>query len=347
MPDFQITRGRMGSEPVVTVSAAGTSTRIVLALRGATLLSWQADGPAGPVQLTDGYRDADELLSQDGVRNGLLAPFPNRIAQGRYRFDGREYDLLPGRRDRLIYHGFIRTAPFELVEATTTAGGAVLRLRTHIAPGRHLGYPFALDVQATYTIGRNTVDIDIDAANTGSTPAPYGAGWHPYFRLSRTVDDLTLQIPADTVIRTDDALIPLPGDTARTPVDQLPLLDFRTPSQIGARVIDTCFTDLRLDDTGRAETVLADPTTGEQIRVWQNAGSMHVYTGDTLARNQRRSVALEPVESITDAFNRDELASQIHLEAGGKRQFGFGVSYHTSAQAHEQAPSHREPGDRP
>lgn len=329
MPEFQITPGRMGSEPVVTVSAADTSTRIVLALRGATLLSWQADGPAGPVHLTDGYRDGTELLTQDGVRNGLLAPFPNRIAQGRYRFEGRDHDLLPGRRDRLIYHGFVRTALFELVEATTTASGAILRLRTRITPDQHPGYPFALDVQATYTIGPNTIDIDIDAANTGSTPAPYAAGWHPYFRLSGTVDDLTLQIQADTVIRTDDALIPLTGDAARTPVDQAPLLDFRTPSQIGARVIDTCFTDLRFDDTGRAETVLGDPTTGEQIRVWQNAGSMHVYTGDTLARDQRRSIALEPVESITDAFNRDEIASKVRLEAGGRRQFSFGVSYHT------------------
>ena len=331
MPSFQITHGEMGSEPVVTVSAVGASTRIVLALRGAILLSWQTDGPAGPVQLIDGYRDANELLTQDGVRNGLLAPFPNRIAQGRYRFDGHDHDLLPGRRDRLIYHGLIRTAPFELVEATSTGGRAVLRFRTDIAPDQHPGYPFALDIHATYTIGPNTIDIDIDATNTGSTPAPYAAGWHPYFRLSGTVDNLTLQIPADTVIRTDDALIPLTGDTSHAPVDQFPFMDFRAPSQIGTRVIDTCFTDLRFNETGRAETVLSDPTTGEQIRVWQNAGSMHVYTGDTLTRDQRRSIALEPVESITDAFNRDELASKIRLEAGGRRQFSFGVSYHTPA----------------
>jgi hypothetical protein len=36
------------------------------------------------------------------------------------------------------------------------------------------------------------------------------------------------------------------------------------------------------------------------------------------------------VESITDAFNRSELASQIRLEAGRRRRFGFGVSYRTA-----------------
>lgn len=56
---------------------------------------------------------------------------------------------------------------------------------------------------------------------------------------------------------------------------------------------------------------------------------MHVYAGNTLARDQRRSIALEPVESITDAFNRDELTSKIRLEAGGRCHLSFGVSYHT------------------
>lgn len=338
MSDFQITHGRMGTEPIVTVSAPAGATRVVLALRGATLLSWQADGPAGPVQLTDGYRDADELLGQDGVRNGLLAPFPNRIASGRYRFADREHDLLPGRRDRLIYHGFVRTAPFELIASATTADEARLRLRTRITADRYPGYPFALDVHVTYTICRNTIDIDVDATNTGSTPAPYSTGWHPYFRLSGPMEDLILQIPADTVIRTDEALIPLAGDLARVPVDQLPSMDFRAPTRIGAHVIDTCFTDLRVDDSGRAHTILGDPSTGEQIRVWQQAGSMHVYTGDTLARDQRRSIALEPVESITDAFNRSELASEIGLEPSQHRRFSFGVSYHTPA------PSQAVPG---
>lgn len=330
MPDFRIAFDRMGSEPIAVVSSPDAAARVVLALRGATLVSWQAAGPTGPVQLTDGYQDADELLGQDGVRNGLLAPFPNRVADGRYRFDGRDHDLLPGRPDRLVYHGFIRTSAFEVVHARTGPTGARVCLRTRITPDQNPGYPFSLDVLVEYAVTGNSIDVDIRATNTGSTAAPYAAGWHPYFRLSPRIDDLTLQIPADTIIRTDDALIPLEGDEAHVPVDRLASTDFRAPVLIGPRVIDACYTGLRFDRAGRAETVLADPATGEQLRVWQRAGSMHIFTGDTLARDRRRSIALEPVESITDAFNRSELAAQIRLEAGRQRRFGFGVSYRSA-----------------
>lgn len=148
---FRIAEGRLGDEPTVTVSAPDGAVRVLLALRGATLLSWQVGrGAAGQLaepteqltepteptelteltELTDGYRDEAELLSQDGVRAGLLAPFPNRVADGRYHYGGRDHDLLPGHVvDRTVYHGFAREAPFRLVGATTTADSARLLLR--------------------------------------------------------------------------------------------------------------------------------------------------------------------------------------------------------------------------
>ncbi|MEU4610975.1 aldose 1-epimerase [Streptomyces umbrinus] len=358
---YEIAEGLLGEEPTVTVSAPDGRTRAVLALRGATLLSWQvARGTTGqrrertepaertelpeppepteapelaelaePTELTDGYRDETELLSQDGVRAGLLAPFPNRVADGRYHHDGRDHDLLPGRvGDRTIYHGFARETPFRLVGATMTADSARLRLRsTSIRPGRYPGYPFALDLDVEYTIGHRELAIEIRATNVGETTAPYASGWHPYFTLSRPIDDLVLQIPAHTLIRTDASLIPLPGKEALLPLDRCPDLDFRTPRKVGDAVIDACFADLAPGPDGRTETVLSDPTTGDELRIWQHGGYLHVFTGDTLARDRRASIALEPVETTTDAFNRPELATALSLEPGRQREFRFGVTY--------------------
>lgn len=45
--------------------------------------------------LVDGYRDLHELTSQNGVRNGILAPFTNRLTGGRFDFDGRVHELSP------------------------------------------------------------------------------------------------------------------------------------------------------------------------------------------------------------------------------------------------------------
>ncbi|MBK6014179.1 aldose 1-epimerase [Streptomyces sp. MBT53] len=328
---FRIAEGHLGDEPTVTVSAPDGAVRAVLALRGATLLSWQVGhGAAGQfTELTDGYRDEAELRSQDGVRAGLLAPFPNRVADGRYRHGGRDHDLLPGRvGDRTVYHGFAREAPFRLVAATMTPDSARLLLRgTSIRPGRHPGYPFALDLDVEYTIGRRELGVEIRATNVGETTAPYAAGWHPYFTLSRPIDDLVLRIPAHTLIRTDASLIPLRGKDALLPLDRCPDMDFRTPRRLGDAVIDACFADLAPGPGARAETVLSDPATGAELRVWQHGGYLHVFTGDTLARDRRGSIALEPVEVPTDAFNRPELATAVSLEPGRRREFRFGVAY--------------------
>ncbi|MGW3106758.1 aldose epimerase family protein [Streptomyces sp. NPDC001100] len=331
---FRIAEGSLGEEPTVSVSAPDGAVRAVLALRGATLLSWQVgNGAAGQptelTELTDGYRDEAELLSQDGVRAGLLAPFPNRVADGRYRYGGCDHDLLPGRvGERTVYHGFAREAPFRLVAATMTPDSARLLLRsTTIRPGRYPGYPFALDLDVEYTVGRHDLGIEIRATNVGETAAPYAAGWHPYFTLSRPIDELVLRIPAHTLIRTDDCLIPLRGKDALLSLDQRPDMDFRTPRRLGDAVIDACFADLTPGSGGRTETVLSDPATGDELRVWQYGGYLHVFTGDTLARDRRGSIALEPVEVPTDAFNRPELAAALSLQPGRRREFRFGVTY--------------------
>ncbi|MEV6545439.1 aldose 1-epimerase [Streptomyces sp. NPDC051665] len=347
--EYRIAEGRLGDEPTVTVSAPDGAVRVVLALRGATLLSWQvARGAAGQLtelpelteltelpeltELVDGYRGEAELLSQDGVRAGLLAPFSNRVADGRYHHGGRGHDLLPGRvGDRTIYHGFAREAPFRLIGATTTADSARLLLRsTSIRPDRYPGYPFALDLDVEYTIGRRELGIEIRATNVGETTAPYASGWHPYFTLSRPVDDLVLQIPAHTLIRTDATLIPLRGKEALLPLDRCPGMDFRTPRRLGDAVIDACFADLTPGPDGRTETVLSDPATGAELRLWQHGGYLHVFTGDTLARDRRASIALEPVEVPTDAYNRPEQANALSLEPGRQREFRFGVTYRPS-----------------
>ncbi|MET7489896.1 aldose 1-epimerase [Streptomyces sp. NPDC005538] len=331
--EYRIAEDRLGGEPTLVVSAPDGSARAVLALRGATLLSWQVRsgtaGHTGLTELTDGYRDEKELLAQDGVRAGLLAPFPNRVADGRYTWDGQDHDLLPDRHtDRLIYHGFARQAPFELADAATTADSARLLLRsTSIRPGRYPGYPFAVDLEVEYTVSSRELSIEIRATNVGGTTAPYAAGWHPYFTLSRPIDDLTLHIPAHTLIQTDASLIPLRGEDSLIPLDRCPGMDFRSPRQLGDAVIDACYADLIPGPTGRTETVLNDPATGGELRIWQYGGYMHVFTGDTLARDRRASIALEPVEATTDAFNRPEHAAALSLEPGRPRHFRFGATY--------------------
>jgi aldose 1-epimerase len=341
---WRIERGRLGGEPALAVAAPPGAAWDPGAARGATLLAWRVrrQGAGTAFDLTDGYRGGAELHAQDGVRNGILAPFPNRVADARYRFAGRDHDLLPGTPPpRLVYHGFARSLPFHLIATHTTATQARLTLRcTAIRPGAHPGYPFALDLTVTWLIRADGIEAELHARNVGDDPAPYAAGWHPYFRLPGRLDDWTLHVPASTLVRTDANLIPYPGASAYAKLDGVPHLDFRAARPLGATVIDACYADLapvtdldaRPDAKARIETVLRSPATGDELRVWQHTGLMHVFTGDTLARSRRAAIALEPVEAMTNAYNRPDCAAALLLDPGAERTFRFGVDYLTGIQ---------------
>lgn len=335
--DWHIDQSDWCGENAVTVVGDGGSVRVLAALRGATLLSWQVYDDDAWLELTDGYRSAAELREQSGVRNGVLAPFPNRIADGRYHFDGREHDLLPNvQGDRTVYHGFARLASFILDSATASAQDVRIVLRSNeIRPGRFDGYPFALDLTVVYVIERDRIALEIEAVNVGDTPAPYAAGWHPYFQLGNGVDDiddLELRIPGDTLIQTDQALIPLKGTEARIGLEALPEMDFRDGGVLGGRVIDACYGGLAFGPDGRAETALRDPKTGRELRIWQESGFLHLFTGDTLPRDPRRSVAIEPVEVMTNAYNREEFSAAILRAPGESRSFRCGVRFLSPAR---------------
>ncbi|HEY8719856.1 aldose 1-epimerase [Pengzhenrongella sp.] len=321
-----VTSAALGPEPVIVLRLGSEVLRV--ALRGATPLRWLVEVPDGVADVLDGYRDADELAAQDGVRNGIMAPFCNRVADGRYVFDGVAHDLLPGAADRLIYHGLVRTLPFTVGEVATHDDGARVTLRCDaLADGRHPGYPFAVVVEVTYRLRAGSLEVEIAGCNVGTRAAPFAAGWHPYFRLpgARTTDRLGLALESSAAIRTDPALLPFPGGAAYGPLG--PRGAGWAP--VGDAVLDACFVGPS-GGAGPARSVLSDPETGLRLTVEQERGLTHVFTGDTLERGRRASVAIEPVEAMTDAFNRPDCAEAIRLEPGERRAFRFAVAVSTS-----------------
>jgi len=77
-----------------------------------------------------------------------------------------------------------------------------------------------------------------------------------------------------------------------------------------------------------------------QLAVRHDGGLVHVFTGDTLARDRRASVAIEPVEVLTDAFNRADCATAIRLEPGERRAFRFGVEVSAPRRTYGSGLSH-------
>ncbi|WP_018991068.1 aldose 1-epimerase [Aromatoleum toluclasticum] len=365
---YRVRRLDFGGIPAVELRDGASGAYAVFAQRGATLLDWRVPHGGELVELTDGYRNAAELANQNGVRNGIMAPFPNRIAGASYRFDGRDLDLRPGvpAADRLSYHGFLRELELVVAHARETATGASVLFTGTIRPDAFAGYPFALKINVRVGFTARSIALTVTATNIGDRAAPYAAGWHPYFRLGDApIEDLELEVPASYCILTDDRLLPLAGDAAYARVDDAPMPDFRRMRRIGDAVIDACYGGAGGDGdraehagSGRVAAIpgseslpaplggmrcaspalqdglirsrLRDPATGRQLTVWQRGGLVHVFTGDTLARDPRRAVAIEPVEVMTDSFNRPDCARAIRLPAGATSSFSCGAEFDAS-----------------
>ncbi|QJW37428.1 aldose 1-epimerase [Cellulosimicrobium protaetiae] len=331
-------------------SAAGDSTttvpavrlshpsgaELVVALRGAAVLAWRApwrgpDGVERVEDLVDGYADEAEVAAHDAARSALMAPFVNRLAGGEYVFDGVRHlvpPVLPW--EPLAMHGFARTLDWTVVDRdedparltdVDPARPESVTLRASVAPDAHVGYPFALALEVEYVLDAGSLGVTLRARNVGATAAPVALGWHPYLRVPGhdTIDRLELTVPAGHAVLTGAGLLPLAGAEAFGAIDgvgPLPLAGVR---------LDHAFGDLGADADGRARTLVRDPATGQGLAVWQDRGLVHVYTGDGLVRRERAALAVEPVETLTDAFNRPDCAADVRLEPGAVREFAFGA----------------------
>jgi galactose mutarotase-like enzyme len=62
-----------------------------------------------------------------------------------------------------------------------------------------------------------------------------------------------------------------------------------------------------------------------EIEIFQQGGVTLVYSGDQLTSRKRHSIAIEPMQYITNAFNRKELKEKVLIKPGEKSIFNFGV----------------------
>ena len=156
----------------------------------------------GGHDLIDGY-DADRMC-QSG-RGQQLMPWPNRIRNGAYEFDGSQHQLpLTEAGSRNAIHGLVRWARFTVREREPQR--AVMGYVLHPQPG----YPFALDLAVEYELSGEGLRVTATATNVGAAACPFGAGAHPYLTVGTdTIDDVTLCVPARAVIRSDERGLPI------------------------------------------------------------------------------------------------------------------------------------------
>lgn len=243
----------------------------------------------------------DENEVRPGYRGAVLAPWPNRVVDGSYTFDGVDYQLPITEPSRFhALHGLVCWTDWTLEARSDSA----VTLRTVIVPSD--GYPHRIDVLVSYSLGAEGLTSTVTAENFGASTAPYGTGPHPYLVAGPgTVDEWTLEFAAASYLTvTPDRLSPV----AVAPVETTPEFDFRQPRLIGDTFIDHAFTAIERDGADPATVTVTSPVgTGVRMSFGAELPWLQVHTADRPAPERSRiGLAVEPMTCPPDAFSTGE-----------------------------------------
>ena len=281
-------------ESVTLTNAHGVSARVITL--GAALQSLfvpDRDGEADDVVL--GYDTPAEYLAKPQYFGATVGRYANRIAQGRFTLDGREYALETNDGPNHLHGGTQgldkRVWTIESVESGDEASVTLV----YRSPDGEGGYPGTLNVTAIYTLSESNA-LSIAYRATTDRPTIVNVTNHSFFNLAgeraaTDAMDARLTLHASSYTPVDATLIPT-GEIR--PVAGTPF-DFREPTAIGARIRDGRDEQIRIGrgydhnfvvdgtpGTLRPVLRLEDPGSGRVMEMSATAPSVQFYSGNFL-----------------------------------------------------------------
>ena len=298
----EVQRARFGAMPdgrevpaVTLKNARGVQVTVIA--YGASIQSVVLPDRAGrKADVALGYATLSEYLARPQYFGATVGRFANRIAKGKFKLDGADYQVPVNNGVNSLHGGAVGfdKVVWEVV-ATKPGPTASVTLR-YVSPDGDQGYPGKMTVEATYSLDeRNNLTIEYTA--TTDKPTIANITNHTYWNLSGEGSSngamgTLVTIPADSYLPTDAGSIP----TGELRPVKGTVFDFRTPHAIGERVRDA--TDQQLvygrgyDHNWNVGTRVTadqhlmarvyDPASGRGFELWSNQPGLQFYSGNFL-----------------------------------------------------------------
>ena len=306
-----------GAETAVlyTIRGAGGLTLEVSNYGGRLVRCWAPDKNGKMADVTLGWNTVEEYDKNGFSMGTLIGRFGNRIANGRFRLNGRDYQLpvnetKPAPRYCNLHGGpdgwdakiwkTERVFSDKGVSTNYTAG-VVFSL---VSPDGDMGFPGTITCTVTYKVlPNNTWTIDYEA--TTDKPTVLNLTHHSYWNLageaSGNVLDQELQVFADKYTRTDDGLIPVKDESVKGTG-----FDFTTLRKIGAKA-DWMKAQAWLKCTDnwydhnfvlrgkvgelKPAATMRDPKSGRKLEIWTTEPCMQMYGAQNMDGTMNAKVA--------------------------------------------------------
>lgn len=321
-----------GSEVTLVTLANGNGVEIdVISYGGIITRLVVPDAVGQPDDIVLGLDSLDDYVASSPYFGAIIGRYGNRIANGRFELDGREYQLAVNDGDNHLHGGDVGFDKLNWDMASFTTDNSAGVSLTATSPDGDQGYPGTLEVTVTYELNDDN-ELDLRFSATTDRPTIANLTHHSYFNLAGSGDILghELMIPAAHFTPVRDGLIPI-GEirgVAGTP------FDFREPKAIG-RDIDADDKQLELGlgydhnwalkDAADDELILAarleEKNSGRILEVWSVEPGVQFYSGNFLdgtlqgkgtTHEYRSGLCLEP-QHFPDSPNQAEFPSTTLL----------------------------------
>ena len=299
------------------IEAGGYRAEVVPTGAALRMCEFEHDGPARA--LTETWPAGSPPPLAAGV---VLAPWPNRIRDGRFDFDGIEHQLeITEPKLHNASHGLVRKREWRLDSHEPT------QVTQSIDVGLHRGWPYPMRLRVTHEVGDDGLTVTHTVTNTGSIHAPFGLGMHSYVRVGDVpLDECRLELPAAVYLPLErERNLPTGASQPVGGTD----FDFLAARTLRGVWLDTPFSALVPDADGLVRTMLRAPD-GTGTVLWTEPAFrwVQVFTADPshdqAYPGRGRALAVEPMTCPPDAFN--SRIDVIVLEPGEERTMRWGMS---------------------
>ncbi|OET16550.1 galactose mutarotase [Listeria monocytogenes] len=270
-----------------------------------------------------GFTSLDDYLAHSPYFGATLGPVAGRISNGRFKLDGKEFQLTQNEGNNHRHGGKLNfSKKIWNVTVEKELDQMVMTFDYCWADGEN-GYPGNINARMTYTLNnKNEWLIDYEAKS--DKPTIYNPSNHIYFNLSGETGSTVLQhqlwINSDKFLPIDEESIPI-GEKRSV---ENTIFDLRAGREV-AEITQSQDQQIRLvgagldhafilkHENGRPDAVLFDPKSGRRLEMETEADSVLVYTANSLTSTfeidgravpKYAGITME-TQGLVDAINQD------------------------------------------
>jgi aldose 1-epimerase len=311
---------------------------------GATITAINAPDKRGKFEnVVLGLKDIEEYKTDNPHHlGGTIGRVCNRIIEGKFSLDGKEYNLTKNNGGNHLHGGDIGFDKVAWSVESSTNNSITL---THTSPDGDEGYPGELKVKVKYTLNdNNEVSIKYEAHSNKQTPVNLTN--HSYFNLNgngkETVENHSVQVNSSQYTPVDGNYAPMKIESVDgTPFDLrkatfLEKILHNNPNKqlsiVGGGLDHNFVLDVPNDKKLRIAAQVIEPESGRILEVRTTEPAVQLYTGNHLG--PRHSGVCFETQHFPDSVNHPEFPSTI-LKPGetysSETTFKFSVAKEVSA----------------